>query len=297
MLNYNETMKNYTQFVLTALLILAILNLTLESCFMGNSETTTVTQVTPTTIAPSSPKRRVMIVIPYRNREKNLKFYRHYMEGFFLRDQRADNPDVLIETLIVEQANKKLFNRGVLGNVGVIEAEKRGLTDDDCVLLHDVDLLPVPGVDYVNCDKAYSLSRSIQSKYKEMWHVMPGPYYGGVLTMSIRDWKRCNGFDNSLYGWGGEDDLLFIRCTLAGVIKGGEIQNHVHKGGELRYFNIHGNGDHREAKNKTSLDRYHKKLKNDRSDSYKKHGLNDVSYSIKNVERIDGFTELIKVRF
>ena len=34
---------------------------------------------------------------------------------------------------------------------------------------------------------------------------------GGVLAMPVKDFRLVNGFSNSYYGWGGEDDDMYQR--------------------------------------------------------------------------------------
>ena len=40
---------------------------------------------------------------------------------------------------------------------------------------------------------------------------------GGVLAISALHFSRLNGFSNTFYGWGGEDDDLFQRMVSAGL--------------------------------------------------------------------------------
>ena len=37
-------------------------------------------------------------------------------------------------------------------------------------------------------------------------------YVGGVLSLSQEQMRRCNGFPNNYWGWGGEDDEMMRRC-------------------------------------------------------------------------------------
>ena len=39
-------------------------------------------------------------------------------------------------------------------------------------------------------------------------------YFGGVTALSKEQMERSNGFSNSFYGWGGEDDDLYRRVVL-----------------------------------------------------------------------------------
>ena len=39
----------------------------------------------------------------------------------------------------------------------------------------------------------------------------PWKYFGGVTAFAATDFQRINGFSNSFWGWGGEDDQLYQR--------------------------------------------------------------------------------------
>jgi GT2 family glycosyltransferase len=41
-------------------------------------------------------------------------------------------------------------------------------------------------------------------------------YFGGVTALSKEQFENVNGFSNSFYGWGGEDDDLFHRVEKKG---------------------------------------------------------------------------------
>ena len=87
---------------------------------------------------------RVAIIIPYRNRPKNLRSFMRYIHQF-LTKQNVDYGIYLIEP------NEGLqFNRAYLLNIGFMEA----LKDDPkwtCFIFHDVDLLPENDFNFYQC--------------------------------------------------------------------------------------------------------------------------------------------------
>jgi predicted glycosyltransferase involved in capsule biosynthesis len=44
-------------------------------------------------------------------------------------------------------------------------------------------------------------------------------HFGGVTALSTNDFQSVNGFSNSFWGWGGEDDQLYQRVKRRQVTK------------------------------------------------------------------------------
>jgi len=105
--------------------------------------------------------------------------------------------------LIIEQSDdSRKFNRGALLNAGAQLAEEGGMS---YVIFHDVDLLPLMKiVPYYTAfpEKPIHIGKAWTAKYDSP------TFLGGVLSMSISDIKKTNGFPNQFWGWGGEDDAL-----------------------------------------------------------------------------------------
>lgn len=38
-----------------------------------------------------------------------------------------------------------------------------------------------------------------------------GRYFGGVVSFNREDFEKINGFPNTFWGWGGEDDEMYSR--------------------------------------------------------------------------------------
>lgn len=70
----------------------------------------------------------------YRDRAEQLRGFLVYMHMYF-RQQRLH-----YRIFIVEQVDSRLFNRAKLLNIGAVAAMKAGFP---CLILHDVDLLPL----------------------------------------------------------------------------------------------------------------------------------------------------------
>jgi len=147
---------------------------------------------------------KIVLVVPYRNRAVNWDVFLKYMSGFLTMGVNAGGEFHVIR---VEQVDmKQLFNRGKLSNVGIYWALKE--LDPDCICVHDVDLLPFPGISYLECEESYHLPEVFSHlKWTEKYPF----YFGGAVTMSPNLWIKTNGFSNAYWGWGKEDDDLWFR--------------------------------------------------------------------------------------
>ena len=91
-------------------------------------------------------KQKLAIIVPYRNREKNLKIFLHYMH-LFLHKQH-----IAYQIFLIEPTADNIFNRGLLLNIGYLEALK--IADYDCFILHDVDMIPENFTNFYYCNKS-----------------------------------------------------------------------------------------------------------------------------------------------
>ena len=132
---------------------------------------------------------------------------------------------------IVEQSDDgRKFNRGKLLNIGFDLARKhrKGKTASstdgngnssmgakhDVFIFHDVDLLPSPQL-----KEAYSKFPTVPHHIARCWDRYSNnpKYFGGIVSFSSSDYKRINGYPNTFWGWGGEDDELQLRCNALGI--------------------------------------------------------------------------------
>ena len=138
---------------------------------------------------------RLAVIVPYRDRAAHLAQFGPYIHHYL--------KDIPHRVFIVEQDDNKPFNRGKLLNIGV------HLLKDcyDFFALHDVDHFPVH-VDYRFPDHPVHLAaRSSMNNFEVMYET----YMGGVLLINREDYLAINGFSNSFWGWGAEDDDLYLR--------------------------------------------------------------------------------------
>ena len=152
-----------------------------------------------------SQSNKSIIIVPFRddgtqNRSEQLqKFLDHYKN---------------IPILVIEQSkDHKKFNRGSLLNIGY-DYCLHYLSHITTFLFHDVDILMTQDI----IDKYYvedgrglmHLGSLIQSdKYSTS-----STFLGRVLRVSKQVMQDINGFPNTFYGWGGEDDALWSRIHM-----------------------------------------------------------------------------------
>ncbi|XP_075710794.1 beta-1,4-galactosyltransferase 3-like isoform X2 [Rhinoderma darwinii] len=90
---------------------------------------------------------RTAVIIPHRNRESHLRTLLYYLHPFLQRQQ------LHYTIFVVHQAGNATFNRAKLLNVGVREALR--YDDWDCLISHDVDLVPENDYNLYVCDDLY----------------------------------------------------------------------------------------------------------------------------------------------
>ena len=226
-----------------------------------------------------SPTQTSVIIVPYRdggnqNRAEQLtEFLRHYEEE---------------NVLIVEQTEGEKFNRGILLNIGY-EYIVKNLPEATTFLFHDVDIL----MDKDAIQKYYG------NDGKELVHLgdmIKGDKYKGsvnflgrVLKTSKDVYRKLNGFPNTFYGWGGEDDAL---------------SNRIYSIGETVYRPSEKNvGYEIETKNdifldKDSEEREKHKVEELVSDTlmWRVNGLNSLQYTVVNTETLGKNAKKITVQ-
>lgn len=154
------------------------------------------------------PWQKVAIIIPYRDRYRFLMILMNRLLPMLQRQK------VSFHVFVIEQAGEKQFNRGKLMNVGYLEALQ--FEKFDCFVFQDADLLPETDKNLYMCDPhAHHLASAINEM---RYHVMYYNYAGGVIAMNRENFQRINGYSNSYWGWGNEDDDFSARIMESGLL-------------------------------------------------------------------------------
>lgn len=162
--------------------------------------------------------RTVAVIVPYRQRAHHLRQFNLHMKAYW----QTEFPCDVFWLLVVEQDDAEPFNRAALGNVGILETlrlARESHTQVDCIVFHDVDLVPLPKVPYTTCAHPMQLGSELEHFN---WKVPYAKSAGGIVSMRPQDWVAINGFSNHFKGWGGEDDDLYKRLHHAKLLAPGE---------------------------------------------------------------------------
>lgn len=143
---------------------------------------------------------KLLIVVPYRNREEHLSKFIEYI----IPEIKQQN--IIAKIIIVEQDDTNPFNRGLLCNAGFHYFYE----NYNYVCFHDVDMIGET-FDYSYEDKVTHLS-SMKKINDESYENCYDKYLGGVVLFPNNLFLKINGFSNIYWGWGCEDDDLFLRC-------------------------------------------------------------------------------------
>ncbi|XP_071369242.1 beta-1,4-galactosyltransferase 1-like [Centroberyx affinis] len=148
--------------------------------------------------------QRVAIIIPFRNRHEHLKHWLYYLHPILQRQQLDYG------VYVINQDGDGVFNRAKLLNVGFVEALKEYAYD--CFVFSDVDLVPMNDRNLYRCfDEPRHLSVAMDKfNYKLPYKT----YFGGVASFSKDQYLKINGFPNSYWGWGAEDDDIYKRIAF-----------------------------------------------------------------------------------
>ncbi|XP_061658360.1 beta-1,4-galactosyltransferase 4-like [Syngnathoides biaculeatus] len=224
-------------------------------------------QVTEGQYQPSSCRARqsVAILIPHRNRERHLLYLLHHLHPFLQRQQ------LHYAVYVVQQAGDATFNRAKLLNVGFLEALKD--YSWDCFIFHDVDLVPENDHNLYICDS--QPKHLVVGRNATGYKLHYKGYFGGVTAMSREQFRKVNGFSNTYWGWGGEDDDLRIRVELQ------KMKIVRPPAAVARYTMVF---HKRDSGNEVNKDRM--KLLRRTTLVWKKDGLNSCKYQTMSVERL-----------
>lgn len=226
-----------------------------------------------------------IIIIPYRNRETQLNYF---MENVVpLVKKYLSNTKIII----IEQSQRKIFNKGVLMNIGFKMYENK----TKYFIQNDIDLTPK-----TKCLKEY-YCKNIEDN--EVLAILTSPcnVYGGIIKICNNAIHKINGYPNDIWGWGSEDKALQNRGEFYNLKKT-TIFLHTNKIREDEYFKTFNDINDRVRIDTDKNIQIHYNNFGHLNDNEKKaniisNGLNTLKYTIIEKKDLDSIVELIKVDF
>lgn len=146
---------------------------------------------------------KVAIIIPHRSRLDHLNQFIQHFNKFKVGDNHLD-------VYIIDQNNNEKFNRGLLLNIG-FEISK--LKHYDRYIFHDVDTYPDLKM-FEQYFKFIQYNVHFESPELDNIKYTFSDFFGGVEAFTESDFEKTNGFPNTFFGWGGEDDALYNRAVV-----------------------------------------------------------------------------------
>ena len=217
-----------------------------------------------------------IIIIPYRKRETHLAYF--IENSVPLIEKHLPNTKIVV----VEQNEGKLFNRGMVLNVGFKEYQNK----TKYFFAHDVDMNP-----------NLEIVQSVYTKEDiEMLRVkfIHNRCLGGIFKVIHDVIFDINGFPNNIWGWGVEDRALYFRCIMKKI----NIKNNPHQKFKLlpHTKNHHKYKDEKKKISDMWTRNYIEQLNDEqKEDMIMSSGLNNLEYSILERKMIHKIVELIKV--
>ncbi|CAF0905588.1 unnamed protein product [Brachionus calyciflorus] len=213
---------------------------------------------------------RVGIIVPYRDREENLKIFLYHMHPLLQRQE------IKYTIFVVEQINSDKFNKGKLMNSAFVEVINK-TKDFDCVVFHDVDLLPTDDLNLYSCPEKRPKHLSILVG-KTDWRKYYPILVGGVLIFRLENFIKINGYSNRFWGWGAEDDDMYNRLQNSGVGFDRPVNNTVY---EML--------DHKPWQKNTNR----VKVLKEGLAKFREEGLNTINYKLKGIIKCPLFTHVL----
>ena len=211
---------------------------------------------------------RIVFVVPYRDRESQLKEFDQHMRTVILKDK----PQGYYEICYIHQMDKRVFNRGALKNIGFLFIKNKYPQDYKSISLvfNDVDTLPVRATTIPN----YETTGGVVKHFYGFPNAL-----GGIFSIRAGDFELINGFPN-YWSWGYEDNALYQRAQNVNMQIDRSVFYHIKDQANIKQSQ---NGKIRIV-NKADFDRYARKTPEGiRSITNLRYNLNEENQGFVNV--------------
>lgn len=145
---------------------------------------------------------KLIFVVPYRDREEQLKFYLDHMKNKLMFGRND------YEILIIHQNDQRNFNRGALKNIGFLFLRQKYPNEykNITIVFNDVDIMPI-NANFIH----YETSHGIIKHFYGFSNTL-----GGIFSITGSDFEKIGGFPN-FWTWGYEDNAIQLRTLKKGL--------------------------------------------------------------------------------
>ncbi|KAL1510746.1 hypothetical protein AB1Y20_007033 [Prymnesium parvum] len=162
-------------------------------------------------------RHSLAVIIPYRaaawGGEARLPAMKQLCRR--LAEQLARHEELDYRIFVSNQTDQHPFNRGALVNAAVGALRRRHeWSEFDFLAIHDVDRFPAQTNDSACARASYDYYTFPPAEPRAL---NPSSFAGGVLVINTHLFSAVNGFSNQFWGWGEEDNDLFIRLRWCGL--------------------------------------------------------------------------------
>lgn len=146
---------------------------------------------------------KIVFIVPYRDREQQLHFFKEQMSKVLSNIPKTD-----YKIYILHQQDDRKFNRGAMKNIGYIVVKELYPNDYKNITLvfNDVDTMPYTK----NFLKYDTVPGVVKHFYGHKFAL------GGIVSITAGDFEKTTGFPN-FWAWGYEDNTLKLRVDKAGL--------------------------------------------------------------------------------
>lgn len=155
----------------------------------------------------------IAFIVPYMNRIENLNLLIVNLHNYLTNLKHQFVYRIIVAEQYIDETQEMIdhvkFNKGQIYNAAIKHVLNK-YRDIDCIVLHDVDIIPIvndSSIDYRCKYMPVHLTNRvfiIKSKWDRLYNQF---LTGGILSLRPQHFVTANGFSNGFSGWGGEDDV------------------------------------------------------------------------------------------
>lgn len=233
----------------------------------------------------------VAIIVPFRNNVQQNRAEQLHTLLTRLPSVLTSVSSCRFKIYVIEQTHDhRKFNRGKLLNAGFQIAIQETPHPPTHVIFHDCDLIPNENTARLYFDRPGNHAPVCIAHIWERYSTNPR-YFGGVVSINCEDFQTLNGFPNTFWGWGGEDDELRLRMDYCSFDAKVPEHDHTFSIEDLERLSIEDklNVLRRFVEWKCLTKR---ELLNESRETWTTNGLNSCNYVRTNTNVINDYTEV-----